>query len=246
MRRLYEIQSSLSTSKVLLEYSIAHLLVSVATATTRWQSQVAVSETVRAIESEIATSWPSADPCSKVSALPHHTVSFQVTLLRLLSPSVPCDCTCQGKQYFHVARSRDFLLLTFQLHCTQAAALVSWPLFLLASVSCVLISLHRTVPCATAQSKESWRSRSTHWAHIALLVSRKTFCCYKLPHGALPPPGLRHLWAYSLQALALPGCQLSGKRNCGAFEAHQVLWLGTTTASPSPVPLGALWSRGER
>lgn len=108
MRRLYEIQSSLSTSKVLLEYSIAHLLVSVATVTIQWQSQVAVSETVRAIESEIPTTWPSADPCSKVSALPHHTVSFQFTLLRLLSPSVPCDCTCQGKQYFSCCQIQGF------------------------------------------------------------------------------------------------------------------------------------------
>ena len=127
MRRLYEIQSSLSTSKVLLEYSIAHLLVSVATATTRWQSQVAVSETVRAIESEIATSWPSADPCSKVSALPHHTVSFQVTLLRLLSPSVPCDCTCQGKQYFSCCQIQGFpaTYLSTALHAGSSSRLVT-------------------------------------------------------------------------------------------------------------------------
>ena len=38
-------------SKVLFEYSIAHLLVSVATVTLQWQSQVAVSETVRPISS---------------------------------------------------------------------------------------------------------------------------------------------------------------------------------------------------
>lgn len=127
VRRLYEIQSSSSMSRVLPEYSIAHLLVSVATVTIQWQSQVAVSETVRPIGSEISTTWPSADPCSKVSALPHHTFSFQFTLLRLLSSSVPCDCTCQGKQYFSCCQIQGFpvIYLSTALHTGGSSLLVT-------------------------------------------------------------------------------------------------------------------------
>lgn len=93
---------------VLLEYSPAHLLISVATVTLQWQSWVAVSETIRPTKSEILTIWPFADPWSKVSALPHNTFSSQFTLLRLLYPSIPCDCSCQGKQYFPCCQVQKF------------------------------------------------------------------------------------------------------------------------------------------
>ena len=62
----------------------------------------------RPTKSEILTIWPFADTWSKVSALPHNTFSSQFTLLRLLYPSIPCDCSCQGKQYFPCCQVQGF------------------------------------------------------------------------------------------------------------------------------------------
>ena len=93
MWRLHEIQSSSSMSKVLFEYSIAHLLVSVATVTLQWQSRVAVSETVRPISSVqslsrvrlFATPWIAARQASL--SITNSRSSLKLTSIESVMPS---------------------------------------------------------------------------------------------------------------------------------------------------------------
>ena len=183
-------------------------------------------------ESERSTIWPSADPCSKVSAFPHNTFSSQFTLLWLLSLSVPCDCPCQGKQYFSCCQIQGFPItyLSTALHTGGSCLLIPPFLRLPWAAFSFLFTLLSTVPPPSLRKGEGLEAPIVHSPCLSPIrhshvVSSLTRLCLHLPSATfgLTPyiAWLSVTWKEKLRCMWGSLGPVVGDRNCISIPCSQ-------------------------